>query len=99
MAAMEGLRRPPFMVQPGENIMTYYSIIKTPIDDLMLVANESELIGIYFADRDHIPAARNQWTHNPKHPVLQQTEQQLKEYFAGKRTSFTLPMRLTGTAF
>lgn len=65
--------------------MTSYSIIKTPLGDLMLVANTSELIGLYFADSDHVPATRNRWTLNAQHPVLQQTEEQLREYFAGKR--------------
>ncbi len=79
--------------------MTYYSIIKTPLDDLMLVANTSELVGLYFVGCDHIPAASNRWTLNARHPVLQQTAEQLREYFAGKRKSFSLPLRLAGTDF
>ena len=44
--------------------MQHYSIIKSPIDDLMLVADGSALIGLYFVGCDHIPAARNRWTLN-----------------------------------
>lgn len=31
--------------------------------------------------------------------VLEQTKAQLNEYFAGKRTSFTIPLRMVGTDF
>lgn len=79
--------------------MTYYSIIKTPLGDLMLAANASELTGLYFAGCDHIPSASNHWTLDAQHPVLQQTEEQLREYFAGKRKIFSLPLRLAGTDF
>lgn len=33
------------------------------------------------------------------HPVLAQAQQQVQEYFAGKRQVFDLPFRLDGTAF
>jgi len=81
------------------NIMNYYSIIKSPIDDLILVTDESALTGLYFAGCDHIPAASKGWTLNARHPVLLQAAMQLQEYFAGKRMSFSLPLRLAGTDF
>ena len=76
-----------------------YSIIKSPIDDLMLVADASALTGVYFAGYDHTPVASNRWTLNAQHPVLRQAAKQLQEYFAGKRKSFSLPLRLDGTDF
>jgi methylated-DNA-[protein]-cysteine S-methyltransferase len=33
------------------------------------------------------------------HPVLVETERQLREYFAGRRRQFTLPLDVAGTAF
>jgi methylated-DNA-[protein]-cysteine S-methyltransferase len=87
------------MGRPGEKIMTSYSILKSPVGDLMLVANPSELIGIYFMNRRHVPKAKKTWTLNERHPVLQQAGKQLKEYFAGKRNSFSLPMNFVGTDF
>ena len=36
---------------------------------------------------------------NATHPVLTDTERQLKEYFAGKRFWFDLPLDFVGTAF
>jgi methylated-DNA-[protein]-cysteine S-methyltransferase len=82
-----------------KNSVKYYSIIESPVNDLMLVADDSALTGIYFAGCDHIPVASQHWTPNARHPVLKQTAKQLQEYFAGKRTSFSLPLRVAGTGF
>jgi methylated-DNA-[protein]-cysteine S-methyltransferase len=87
------------MVEPGEKIMKSYNTIKTPMGDLMLVADASELIGLYFVGCDHIPVEQNQWKRDPRHPILRQTREQIHEYFAGKRTSFSLPLRFAGTDF
>ena len=81
------------------NSINSYSIIKSPINEIMLVADDSALIGVYFVGRDHLPATSKQWKHNAQHPVLQQAARQLQEYFAGKRTEFSLPLRLAGTDF
>ena len=35
----------------------------------------------------------------PDHPVLLEAEQQLREYFAGERREFTVPLDLGGTPF
>jgi methylated-DNA-[protein]-cysteine S-methyltransferase len=82
-----------------ENIMNCYSILKSPINDLMLVTDGSALIGLYFIGCDHLPDASSGWKVEPKHPVLRQAARQLEEYFAGKRTEFTVPLRLAGTEF
>jgi hypothetical protein len=39
--------------------MTSYCILKQPLDDLLLVASETELIGLYFDDHAHVPAGRS----------------------------------------
>jgi methylated-DNA-[protein]-cysteine S-methyltransferase len=36
---------------------------------------------------------------DPRHPVLLKAEQQLSEYFAGKRQVFTVALDMKGTAF
>ena len=77
----------------------YYSNINSPLGELMLVADDSALTGLYFAGCDHVPAVIDDWTLDAQHPVLQQTSKQLHQYFAGKRTSFSIPMRFTGTDF
>jgi methylated-DNA-[protein]-cysteine S-methyltransferase len=81
------------------DIMNFYAIVNGPIGGLMLVADDSALIGLYFAGCDHIPVASQRWTLNPRHPVLQQAAKQLREYLAGQRKEFSLPLRLAGTDF
>jgi methylated-DNA-[protein]-cysteine S-methyltransferase len=79
--------------------MTSYSILKTPRGDLMPVANPSELTGLYFVGCDHVPAARSTWRLDLRHPVLREAEEQLRDYFDGKRTRFSVPLRFAGTNF
>ncbi len=79
--------------------MTSYSTLKTALGDVLLVANESKLIGLYFDGHDHVPETRKTWTLEPKHPVLQEATRQLNEFFAGKRTEFSLPLHASGTEF
>jgi methylated-DNA-[protein]-cysteine S-methyltransferase len=87
------------MVEPGEQIMISYNTIKTPMGGLMLVANASELIGLYFIGCDHVPAGQSQWRPDARHPILRQAKEQLREYFAGERIEFSLPLRFAGTDF
>jgi methylated-DNA-[protein]-cysteine S-methyltransferase len=77
----------------------FFSVIKSPLDDLMLVADDSALIGLYFVGCSHIPSASKHWTRQAQHPVLRRAEKQLAEYFGAKRKSFALPLRLNGTDF
>ncbi|HXV83587.1 MAG TPA: methylated-DNA--[protein]-cysteine S-methyltransferase [Candidatus Binatia bacterium] len=37
--------------------------------------------------------------HDPRHPILLETERQLHEYFAGARKQFELPLELCGSEF
>jgi methylated-DNA-[protein]-cysteine S-methyltransferase len=78
--------------------MTTYTILKSPVGDLMLVANESELTGLYFVDCDHVPA-QDGWKRDEQHPVLKQAAKELNEYFAGKRFDFSFPPSSSGTDF
>jgi methylated-DNA-[protein]-cysteine S-methyltransferase len=83
----------------GERTANNYSVIKSDVGDLMLVTDGSALIGLYFAGRDHIPTASKSWKRNDQHPILRKVDEQLREYLAGKRTRFSIPLRLVGTEF
>ena len=78
--------------------MNSYSILKSTVGDLLLVADETHLIGIYFSGEKHAPATRD-WKRNPDHTVLKQTARELDEYFHGTRTTFSVPLRYDGTKF
>ena len=79
--------------------MSYYSLLSTPIGELLLTADAMALTGVYFAGCDHIPAASRSWKRKPHHAILRQTADQLQEYFAGARQNFSLALQLTGTSF
>ncbi len=71
----------------------------SPVGTLTLVASQTGLAAILWEDEDpaRVPLApRHQDT---SHPILQQAEQQLKAYFAGSLTSFTVPLHFHGTPF
>jgi methylated-DNA-[protein]-cysteine S-methyltransferase len=73
--------------------------MQTPIGELLLVADESAITGVYFTGQKHFPAIYKDWKKDANHPVLKKAAAQLKDYFAGKRVEFDLPLRLTGTSF
>ena len=79
--------------------MTSYSILRTALGELALVANRTDLIGVYFFDSRHVPAALKNWTRNDNNPVLQKAGKEINEYLDGKRNSFTFSLNSLGTDF
>ncbi|HEY2343953.1 MAG TPA: methylated-DNA--[protein]-cysteine S-methyltransferase, partial [Chthoniobacteraceae bacterium] len=78
-----------------------YCISKTSLlGDLLLVAEDEHLIGVYFSGRNHdFPVKTTGWTLDPKHPVLQEANQQIEGYLDGSRKQFSLPIHFGGTDF
>lgn len=77
----------------------FYKEMKTPVGNLKLVASDKGLAAILWeADRPRrVPLAS--LSEDKKHPLLLETERQLKEYFAGERQKFSLPLDPQGTNF
>lgn len=66
-------------------------LIDSPVGLLTLRAEDGALTAILFGDeRTGLPGSDQ---------ILDQAEAELKEYFAGERKEFTVPVRLTGTEF
>ncbi len=76
--------------QPGA-----WSVLQSPIDDLLLLTDGRVLTGIRFAPFE-LPARTPD---DPDHPVLAGARRQLEEYFAGGRHDFDLPLDRPGTPF
>ena len=70
--------------------------IRSPLGDLVLTASETGLTGVYFPTSRHPPSPAGKGGTND---VLDSVESQLKEYFAGSRTAFDLPLEPSGTDF
>ena len=72
---------------------------QSPIGKLLLAASERGLAGVYFEEHRHFKGMHG-WLRDDDHSVLQQTQSQLADYFAGSRREFALPLDMSGgTAF
>ena len=72
--------------------MLYRYSFDSPVGCLRLEEEDGYLTGLHF---DPDPSVR----YADDTDLLRQTEQQLTEYFAGSRTSFSIPLKLQGTDF
>ncbi len=83
--------------------MTSWTILDSPVDPLLLAADEAGLIAVWFSPHKGVEqAARTAlegWHRDDDHPVLGQARTELGEYFAGERRSFDLPLAPRGTDF
>lgn len=73
----------------------------TPVGPLTLVAEDGALVGVWMEDqRHHHPGdAAHGRAASPDDPFLVLVADQLREYFAGERTAFDLPLAPHGTEF
>ncbi len=76
----------------------------SPLSTLSLVAEDGALIGLYFEEHRHAPA-RSEFGREvldddlDQHSALITTRAQLREYFAGQRREFVLPLAPRGSDF
>jgi methylated-DNA-[protein]-cysteine S-methyltransferase len=76
-----------------------YKIIRSPVGKLKLVAGDKGLVAILW-ENDHPKRVKlGILVEDRDHPILLETERQVKEYFQGKRKSFSLKLDLIGTKF
>ena len=83
----------------GTGKLHVYKVMDSPVGSLTLIATDDGLAAILWPDdrpgRVRIAVDRE----DASHPVLREAERQLREYFAGQRKQFTVPLDVTGTAF
>jgi len=73
--------------------MTDYTVVDSPIGELLLTAEDGLVTGLHFSPFAIDPS----WRHDPE--ALGAAATQLEEYFAGERTEFDLPLSPQGTEF
>jgi methylated-DNA-[protein]-cysteine S-methyltransferase len=86
-------------LQRNRAVTHAYKIIQSPVGDLRLVANDEALIAVNWENGKSKGARFGTLVENDNHPVILETERQLKEYFGGKRKTFSLKLELIGTQF
>lgn len=70
-----------------------------PLGKMIIAASDAGIAGIWFEDQKHLPD-HSMWPVDDEHALLKQAIVELRDYFAGKRTSFDMPIDLhLGTAF
>jgi len=75
----------------------YYCYLDTPIGELLLAGDDDGLAMVGFPKGPMRRNPESDWIFNEK--PLTAARRQLREYFAGKRRSFELPLKLSGTNF
>ncbi len=83
-----------------------FSILKSPIGDLMIVASDEGISSLWFVDpgkRDEIikklEKESGSWLIEGSNDIIINAKKQLKEYFDGDRTEFKLPLDINGSNF
>ncbi|OZI54148.1 cysteine methyltransferase [Bordetella genomosp. 4] len=80
--------------------MSYaYKTIASPVGRLTLVAKDASLAAILWENDRPGRVRLGPMQENTQYPILLKTEQQLAEYFAGRRERFELPLDFVGTEF
>ncbi|WP_039918163.1 methylated-DNA--[protein]-cysteine S-methyltransferase [Cellvibrio mixtus] len=77
----------------------YYNIIPSPVGQLTLIASDHGLMAVLWENEDPKRVGIDKGERSDNFPYLQQTENQLKDYFAGRRKKFELPLHFIGTDF
>ena len=73
--------------------------IASPVGPLKLVASDKGLTAIIWHDDRPGRVRLADLEEAPDHPMLLHAERELGEYFAGERTSFSVPLDMVGTDF
>ncbi len=76
-----------------------FKTVATPVGELKLVASERALVAILWEGDDPKRVRLGSLIEDAAHPILCAAERQLKDYFAGTRKAFDLPLDFAGTDF
>jgi methylated-DNA-[protein]-cysteine S-methyltransferase len=76
-----------------------YKRMESPVGRLKLVASDKGLVAVLWENDRPNRVRLSELIENERHPVLVETERQLREYFAGKRKEFSVALDMRGTRF
>lgn len=78
---------------------TYYATMPSPVGELVIIGDDKAITHICLqGEKDAIAIGRD-WRENARVAPIALALAQLNEYFAAKRTAFSLPLSTRGTAF
>ncbi len=76
-----------------------HKIIDSPVGKLKLVGNDDGLAAVLWENDNPNRVRLGATEENGRHPVLVEAEEQLGEYFAGRRRAFSVKLNFVGTPF
>ena len=79
--------------------MHYYDLYQSPHGQMLLVADDAGLTGVYFEGQKYHPGIDPEWLRDALHAPLREAKRELAEYFGGERKTFETPIAARGTAF
>jgi len=79
--------------------MKRYCAIRTPLGDMVALAEGDELSGLWFVDQKYTPEDSGEWLSDPDYPLFAELRRQLDAYFTGQLREFDLPLAPQGTPF
>ena len=83
--------------------MNIFCYVDSPIGRLMLTSDGEALTGLYMNlyrnKPTKLPNLSNDWVQNATQGTLPAATRQLREYFAGARREFDLPLKMAGSEF
>lgn len=71
----------------------------SPLGAMLATASDTGVRGLYFGGQKYCPPVVASRSPGEVHPVLARLQEEVREYFAGERTAFDLPLDLHGTPF
>jgi methylated-DNA-[protein]-cysteine S-methyltransferase len=72
---------------------------ETPLGSMLALAEDGALASLDFTDAKYVRAIEPDWREDRRSPVLLECARQVREYFAGRRRAFDLPLAPRGTGF
>src|SRR5262249_60848021 len=99
MAAMAFIRSNAHLEKTGGAVMSYYTLLDSPVGKLRLTSDGQALTGLDMLNAEDDLNPGKDWIEKDDLELFQSTKKQLKEYFAGKRRDFDLPLFMEGTEF
>jgi methylated-DNA-[protein]-cysteine S-methyltransferase len=76
-----------------------YKLVSSLVGVLTLVASKKGLVAILWENDDPRRVSLGDLVEEPLHPLLVRAGNELKEYFAGERCTFSVPLEMRGTQF
>jgi methylated-DNA-[protein]-cysteine S-methyltransferase len=80
-------------------VCTAQAAFDSPLGPMLLARTANGVAGMWFDGQKAHPGELPTVPHDPDDPLLKEAALQLRDYFAGRRTQFELPLDLQGTPF